>query len=217
MQPEPLSASHNITHQQIVFASETNSQHGQRCSDDLQDSLQPHPGELWGEPPVGGPAGYATRPDDANNRVQIGEPDGLKAMASPSPPPRDRITEYENALASSPRKHADGPLFEVIKGSTKPGDKSSPIAKLPNGAYISLQTTMNTNPSQGPILTLRRGLDTRYCPPFAERSRRCVPCLSPLPWCSYYPTRVAGGFRSLLPWPTLPRRRGIPLSAGRQW
>ena len=127
------------------------------------------------------------------------------------------ITEYENALASSPRKHADGPLFEVIKGSTKPGDKSSPIAKLPNGAYISLQTTMNTNPSQGPILTLRRGLDTRYCPPFAERSRRCVPCLSPLPWCSYYPTRVAGGFRSLLPWPTLPRRRGIPLSAGRQW
>lgn len=138
MQPEPLSTSHNISHQQTVFTSETNSQHGQRRSDDLQDSLQPHPGELWGEPPAGGPAGYATRPDDTSNRVQIGEPDGLKTIASPSPPPRDRITEYENALASSPRKHVDGPLFEVIKGNTKPGDKSSPIAKLPNGAYISL-------------------------------------------------------------------------------
>jgi len=167
MQPEPISVSHNISHQKVPFTTETNSQHGQRHSNDLQDSLQPHPGELWGEASAGGTAVHATRPNNASNRVYTGEPDGLKAVASPSPPPpRDRITEYENALASSPRKNPDGPLFEVIKTNTKPGDKSSPIAKLPNGAYTSLQTPTSTHTSQPHMLTLHRGPDSRHCPPF---------------------------------------------------
>jgi hypothetical protein len=136
MQPESFNASQKIPHQQNPYGTTTTSQHGQRHDDDLQDSLQPHSGELRGEPepPTGGHARDTTRSDEAINEVNTLEADGLKATASPSPPPRDRITEYENALADSPRKpSAGGPLFEIIKSNKKPGDKNSPIAKLPNG------------------------------------------------------------------------------------
>ncbi|KAA8627609.1 F-box and WD domain-containing protein [Pyrenophora tritici-repentis] len=138
--------------------------HGQRRSDDLQHSLQPHKSELWREPPTGGPAVYATRPDDISNENHTGEPDGLKAVASSSPPPKDRITEYENALANSPRKHADGPLFEVIKANTKPGDKSSPIAKLPNEVLIHAIAHLSPNDLAAVSLVSRRFHDVVTTP-----------------------------------------------------
>jgi hypothetical protein len=134
MLPEPTNASQNAPYQQPPYGTTTTSQHGQRRDDDLQDSLQPHSDELWGEPepPTGGHARGATRSDEAINEDR--ETNGLKSTAPPSPPPRDRITEYENALANSPRKpSAGGPLFEIIKSNKKPGDKHSPIDKLPNG------------------------------------------------------------------------------------
>ncbi|KAF2143787.1 uncharacterized protein K452DRAFT_247209 [Aplosporella prunicola CBS 121167] len=55
-----------------------------------------------------------------------------KSRLKTSPPPRNRIEEYENALAPSPLKKPELPIFEVVKKSRKPGDKSSAIAKLPN-------------------------------------------------------------------------------------
>jgi hypothetical protein len=94
---------------------------------------------------MGGRARDATRSDEAISEVNTVEADGLKGATSSSPPPRDRITEYENALADSPRKSsAGGPLFEIIKSNKKPGDKSSPIAKLPNGAFLSFMTIQGT-------------------------------------------------------------------------
>jgi hypothetical protein len=141
MQPEPTNVSQNVSHVQTFPDPATASQHGQHRSDDLQDSLQPHSGELWGD--TGTPPD-ATRPDKANNGiVDTVQPDGLKRIASPSPPPRDRITEYENALKISPRKPADGPLFEIIKSNKKPSDKNSPISKLPNGVYNARLTVLN--------------------------------------------------------------------------
>jgi hypothetical protein len=139
MQPEPINVSQNVSYQQSFPDTATTSQHGQRRSHDLHVSLQPHPGELRGEPGPQ-PRGFArdaTRPE-TENAAGVVETNGLKGVASASPPPRDRITEYENALKTSPRKPADGPLFEIVKSNKKPNDKSSPIANLPNGAYKCL-------------------------------------------------------------------------------
>jgi hypothetical protein len=135
MQPEPTNPSSNVFYQQNIPDTATTSQHGQRRSDDLQASLQPHLGGLRGDSgPRGGFARNATTPSaEADSAVDTVEKDRGKRIACPSPPPRDRITEYENALTSSPRKPADGPLFEIVKSNKKPSDKSSPIAKLPNG------------------------------------------------------------------------------------
>lgn len=135
MQPEPTNVSQRASQQHATFDAATTSQHGHRRNDDLQESPQPHFGGPWGDPgvPVGRLARDATDlPQVINGFVPV-EANGLKGGARPSPTPRDRITEYENALANSPRKPADGPLFEVVKSNRNPDDKSSPIAKLPNG------------------------------------------------------------------------------------
>lgn len=61
-------------------------------------------------------------------------PHGLSHLQTPVLQSRNRIAEYENASQSStPRKRTEGPAFEVIKKSRKPGDKRSPISELPNG------------------------------------------------------------------------------------
>lgn len=136
MQPEPTNVSQNVSYPQPTPEHETTSQHGQRRTDDLQDSLQPHAGELRGEAEN---ARDATR-SEAGDEVSSGETDGLKGFPSPSLPPRDRITEYENALADSPRKSTAGPLFEIIKSNRKPS--TTPIAKLPNGECAFLQVAL---------------------------------------------------------------------------
>ena len=66
---------------------------------------------------------------------------GLSPSNGSSPVVRNRITEYENATSTSPRRRHEGPAFEVVKSTRQPGDKRSPITDLPNGTltacYIS--------------------------------------------------------------------------------
>lgn len=57
----------------------------------------------------------------------------FRDSSSNTPPPKNRISEYENARTESPRKNYGGPLFEIIKSNRKPDDKTSPITNLPNG------------------------------------------------------------------------------------
>ncbi|KAI4682469.1 uncharacterized protein J4E88_005359 [Alternaria novae-zelandiae] len=165
MQPEPINASQNVSYQQTSFDTATTSQHGQRRSFDFQVSLQPHSGELRGEsgPQPRGFARDATR-SEADTAVGTVETDGLKRVASPSPPPRDRITEYENALKSSPRKPADGPLFEIVKSNKKPSDKSSPIANLPNEVLIHAIAHLSPNDLAAVSLVSRRFHDVVTTP-----------------------------------------------------
>lgn len=56
----------------------------------------------------------------------------VSSRNSPSPPARNRITEYEQASTPPVRKR-EGPGFEVIKKYRSPGDKRSAIQELPNG------------------------------------------------------------------------------------
>jgi hypothetical protein len=144
MQPEPTDVSQRFPSQNATLDAPNTSQHGHRRGDDLQDSPQPHFGEAWGDSELstGGVARDATFVHQVTNGLTPMEANGLKNGARPSPTPRDRITEYENALANSPRKPSEGPLFEVVKSNRSPDDKSSPIAKLPNGAW-QLSLTVN--------------------------------------------------------------------------
>lgn len=59
----------------------------------------------------------------------------LSARSTPSPPGRNRISEYEKA-STPPVRRGKGPAFEVIKKPRSPNDKRSPIQELPNGLYI---------------------------------------------------------------------------------
>lgn len=131
MQPAPSQASQNIPSQQNDASPSPTSHHGQLRDDDLQDSLQPHTGEPQGPPgpPTGGTDGDATRPDGRSAAEDV----GLSGVKAATPPPRDRISEYENARVKAPRKPSEGPLFEVLKSNRKPDDTHSPIATLPNG------------------------------------------------------------------------------------
>jgi len=62
---------------------------------------------------------------------------GLSPPNGSSPVVRNRITEYENATSTSPRRRHEGPAFEVVKSTRQPGDKRSPIADLPNGTLTA--------------------------------------------------------------------------------
>ena len=61
---------------------------------------------------------------------------GLSPPQTSSPSSLNRIAQYENASLSPMRKKPEGPAFDVIKKSRKPGDKRSPISDLPNGKSI---------------------------------------------------------------------------------
>jgi hypothetical protein len=139
MQPEPTQASHNIPTPENTPPPSATSHHGQRLEHDLQDSLQPHSGELRGvsEPPKSGDQGDATRSRATSADENALDTLGLSGSKASTPPPRDRISEYENARVKTPKKPAEGPLFEVIKSNRRPDDKSSAIAKLPNGKHCA--------------------------------------------------------------------------------
>lgn len=144
MQPEPIDVSQRFPSQNATLDAPTTSQHGHRRGDDLQDSLRPHFSEAWGDSEFS--TGEAAHDGTSlHNGLAPMEANGVKNGARPSPPPRDRITEYENALANSPRKPSEGPLFEVVKTNRSPDDKSSPIAKLPNGAWQLSHTMQREN------------------------------------------------------------------------
>ncbi|KAF2855714.1 hypothetical protein T440DRAFT_385865 [Plenodomus tracheiphilus IPT5] len=152
MPSEPTKADQSIPSTQIAYDPTPTSQHGQHLDEDLQDSLLLHSSELQREPalPAGGDARDATRSDAV---VDTG---GLRGNGLSTPPPRDRITEYENALAHSARKPSEGPFFEVIKGNRKPDDKSSPIAKLPNEVLIHAIAHLSPNDLAAVSLVSRR-------------------------------------------------------------
>ncbi|KAH8710151.1 hypothetical protein GQ44DRAFT_830458 [Phaeosphaeriaceae sp. PMI808] len=149
MLSEPTNASPIASNQQNTVESPPTSQHGQRYSNDSQDSLQPHSSEVWGgpEPPTGGkerdaPLSNATTTDGDGS---ITSTDHLKSVETVTPPPRDRISEYENARVKSTRTLSEGPLFEVIKSNRQPDDRSSPIAKLPNEVLIHCIAHLSPN------------------------------------------------------------------------
>jgi hypothetical protein len=135
MQSEPIKASQHVHTSEDTLQPLPTSQHGQLRSDDLQDSLQPHSGEPQGEPepPTCGKERDATRSNATSDAGDAVETLGLRGNDASTPPPRDRISAYENARVKTPKKPSEGPLFEVIKSSRKPDDRSSPIAQLPNG------------------------------------------------------------------------------------
>jgi hypothetical protein len=150
MQPAPTKASQNIPAPEQTRQPSSTSQHGQRHHDDLEDPLQLHSGELRGAPePLSGGTKRDAMPSNATSSDEdTGETLGMRGtrVSTPTPPPRDRISEYENARVKTPKRPSEGPLFEVIKSNRRPDDKSSPIAKLPNGEctvsqdYPSLST-----------------------------------------------------------------------------
>lgn len=135
MQSEPPKASQHAPPPEDTPQPLPTSQHGQLRSDDLQDALQPHADEQQGEPepPTGGQERDATRSNATSDDGRAVETLGLRGNDASTPPPRNRISEYENARVKTPKTPAEGPLFEVIKSNRRPDDKSSPIAELPNG------------------------------------------------------------------------------------
>lgn len=172
MQPESTHESQDGPQHLDVLNTAPTSQHGQHRDDDLQASLHAHSGELRGEPesPTGGNGRDATRADASPND---GDTEAVRlrgSQTSITPPPRNRITDYENALSISPRKSPGGPLFEVIKGNRRPDDKTSAIAKLPSGKFSALMSYMLVDQCITGIasLTLCRDLDPRHCSSFAE-------------------------------------------------
>lgn len=129
MQPEPTSAFQNTLSAEVAPESPaTTPQHGLQDHDQQLSLLSRPSGEQREPAPPG-----ANRPD-ASRESSRDRDGGAAARLSPSSPaPRDRVTEYENALVQTPKKRNQGPIFEVIKSARKPDDKSCPIAKLPNG------------------------------------------------------------------------------------
>lgn len=154
MQPEPTHESPDGPQHSNASNTASTSQHGQHRDGDLQVSLHTHASGLWGEPesPTGDSGRDATRADDGDTEEAV----GLRGSQDTTPPPRNRITEYENALSTSPRKSPGGPLFEVIKGNRRPDDKTSSIAKLPNEVLIHAIAHLSPNDLAAVSLVSRR-------------------------------------------------------------
>lgn len=140
MQPESTNAPERAPNPETASNPATTTQHGRQHSNhDPQGSLHSHADKMRGTP-EGSPRGSARDAAHLNAHADDGhivETYRLKDTQTVTPPPRDRITEYENALANSARKPTEAPLFEVIKSTRKPEDRSSPVAKLPNGKFWS--------------------------------------------------------------------------------
>lgn len=144
---------------------QSTSQHGQRRDDELQPPLQPHSDGSRGESesPSGGNTHNATRsatPSASDNA----ETEGLSGLRLSTPPPRNRIDEYEKALSKSARKNPEGPLFEVIRTVRKPDDKRSPIAHLPNEVLIHAIAHLSPNDLAAVALVSRRFNDLVTAP-----------------------------------------------------
>ncbi|OSS45002.1 hypothetical protein B5807_09152 [Epicoccum nigrum] len=159
MQPEsPNESEQTTTPPDASQTLRSTSQHGQRRDDD------PHPPPL--QPHSGGSRGGSVSPSGGNSRdaTRSGTPgangdaetEGLKQLRLSTPPPRNRIDEYEKALSKSARKNPEGPLFEVIKSVRKPDDKRSPIAHLPNEILIHAIAHLSPNDLAAVALVSRR-------------------------------------------------------------
>ncbi|KAL1593288.1 hypothetical protein SLS60_010896 [Paraconiothyrium brasiliense] len=127
MQPEPSHASQNTLSSELFPEHPTTSQHGLQDRD-RQLSLLPHYNGEPGEPASPGTAAEHASRESSRDR----DSDATTGLKPASPSPKNRITDYENALVQTPRKRNQGPAFEVIKSIRKPDDKTCSIAKLPN-------------------------------------------------------------------------------------
>jgi hypothetical protein len=160
MQPESPNESENAFTPPIASEPpQTTSQHGQRRDDDPQPPLQPHSSGSRGRPesesPSGGDSRDATRSGTPSADGDA-ETEGLKGLRLPTPPPRNRLDEYEKALSESARKNPEAPLFEVIKTVRKPEDKRSPIAHLPNEILIHAIAHLSPNDLAAVAIVSRR-------------------------------------------------------------
>ena len=194
MQPAPSNTPHTIPTSQNTPDS-PNHHHGQHRSDDLQDSPQPHSGGRRGAPgpPSGRDERDGTRSGATSDEGGATDVPGLKGVGAITPP-RDRITDYENARLKSPQKPAEGPLFEIVKSNRKPDDKKSPIADFPTGEYTAYV-------ARDLILTSLRTSGPRHRPPLAKRSCCRVSRLAPLQQSGHCSVLVADCLCALLPRP----------------
>ncbi|OMP86241.1 hypothetical protein BK809_0003411 [Diplodia seriata] len=117
----------NASTKSVAPESPVPSQHGLDSSDRL---LPLRSGSAAGAD-IGAPDATDDALPGADARGELDAADNAR-LKKPSPPPRNRIAEYENALSPSPQRKPEGPIFEVIKKNRKAGDRSSPVAKLPN-------------------------------------------------------------------------------------
>ena len=140
MQSEPTTTSRNRQLEEYTpETTDSSTQHGRRYSNEQAPPLPNDYGDgglessssdsLFGMDAEGSGQDSPLETEHRRGRVN--------ASKSPSPSPGDRISQYENAVANTPRSKIEGPAFEVIKTNRKPGDKKSPIAYLPNGVEPS--------------------------------------------------------------------------------
>lgn len=158
MQPESPSESANVSTPPVAPENPSpTSQHGQRRDDGPQPLLQAHRSGSRGESesPSGGDSRDATRSETPSANGDA-ETEGLSRLRLSTPPPRNRIDEYEKALTKSARRNPEGPLFEVIKTNRKPDDKRSPIAHLPNEVLIHAIAHLSPNDLAAVALVSRR-------------------------------------------------------------
>jgi hypothetical protein len=147
MQPELTQVSPNSSYQDnISNTTPPSTQHG--CS--VPNSTAPStPNELQHEGSDGSSGaeqrsqGQLSGPRDTSVAPRTGG--RLNTPRTPSPSrsnQKDRVSQYENAIFTPPRTNSAGPSFEVVNTTRKPGDKSSPITQLPNGANVPLSTSI---------------------------------------------------------------------------
>lgn len=126
MQSDPIHVSRNASSREPTpETSPTPTQHGIR-----DNQLPPlHPPGVW----TGGSQTHSVGQDTSSRSSsleRVRSADDSSRLSPVSPPPRNRITEYENAGA---RERAESVLFEVVHTKKKNDAKSSPISKMPNG------------------------------------------------------------------------------------
>jgi hypothetical protein len=130
MQPELTTASQIVPNLEATHDnSPPSSQHGIRVDDQPASLLTQHGQRSEPESAVS----RRDRSPSSRSPKRVADVDETPRLSPTSPSPRNRIDEYENALFRSGKKKSEGPGFEVINKNRKPGDKSSPISKLPNG------------------------------------------------------------------------------------
>lgn len=136
------------------------------------------------EPLLSGESGGVAIPPEALAAFADAQPraprlplpaNGLSPPQTPSPGSRNRIAEYENASQSASKKRLEGPAFEVIKKSRKPGDKHSPIADLPNGMLVGERD------ESVKLINVDRDPHTCVGAPFANRPVLHLPRVASLP------------------------------------
>ncbi|KAF2103109.1 hypothetical protein NA57DRAFT_33432 [Rhizodiscina lignyota] len=130
MQPELTEVSNSVTSQQLAPCHPQPSQHGRSGID---DELPPSPHAGAGSEDFQQFSTADGLVDSDAHRCDSSSLPATTRLKNNSTPPRDRISEYENAISSSPTPRGDSPpAFEVRKKHWKLTDTASPVNQLPN-------------------------------------------------------------------------------------